>query len=62
MALLCCKNKELACGYLFFILAALALDVLAGVHIGFINSIEFGSSEHSKEKVYEVHTLSGLIW
>ena len=41
-------------------LAARALDVLAGVHLDFFHATDFGGSEHSEEKVYEVYILFGF--
>ena len=38
------------------------LDVLAGVRLGFLHATDFGASEHSEEKVYEVYILFGLSW
>ena len=43
-------------------LAAQALDVLAGVRQDFFHAMDFGGSEHSEEKVFEVYILSGLSW
>ena len=52
--------KLLQFGFFFSKLAARALDVLGDVHLNCFHAIDFGSSEHSKEKVYEVCILSGL--
>ena len=38
------------------------LDVLAGVCLGFLHTTDFGASEHSEEKVYEVYILFELSW
>ena len=38
------------------------LDVLGDVRLDFFKATDFGSSEHSEEKLYEVYTLSGLSW
>ena len=46
--------------FFFSKLAARALDVLGDVRLDFFHATDFGSSEHSKEKVYEVYILSGL--
>ena len=37
-------------------------DVLAGVRLDFSHATDFGGSEHSEEKAYEVYILSGLSW
>ena len=62
------KNKQIACRcpiffeMLFSKLTARALDVLAGVRLDFFYGTDFGGSENSKEKVYEVYSLFGLSW
>ena len=38
------------------------LDVLASVRLDFFHATDFGGSEHSKEKVYEVYILFELSW
>ena len=38
------------------------LDVLAGVCLDFFHATDFGGSEHSEEKVYEVYILFELSW
>ena len=38
------------------------LDVLAGVRLDFFHAEDFGGSEHSEEKVYEVYILFELSW
>ena len=43
-------------------LSTRALNVLGNVRLIFFHAMNFGSSEHSEEKVYEVYTLSGLSW
>ena len=43
-------------------LAARALDVLAGVRLDIFHAMDFGGSEHSEEKVYEVYVLFGPSW
>ena len=43
-------------------LVARALNVLGDVCLDIFHTTDFGSSEHSEEKVYEVCTLSGLGW
>ena len=43
-------------------LPARVLDVLAGVCKDFFHAMDFGCSEHSEEKVYEVYTQSGIRW
>ena len=35
---------------------------MAGVRLYFFHAMDFGGSEHSEEKVYEVYILSGLTW
>ena len=48
--------------FFFSKLAARALDVLAGVHLDFFHATDFGGSEHSEEKVYEVYFMFELSW
>ena len=43
-------------------LAARALNVLAIVCLDYFHATDFGDSEHSEEKVYEVYIPSGLSW
>ena len=38
------------------------LDVLAGARLDFFHATDFGGSEHSEEKVYEVYILFELSW
>ena len=38
------------------------LDVLTGVRLDFFHAMDFGGSEHSEEKVYEVYILFELSW
>ena len=38
------------------------LDALAGVRLDFFHAMDFGGSEHSVEKVYEVYILFELSW
>ena len=60
------KNKQIACGRPIFFkifvskLAARALDVKAGVRLDFFHATDFGGSDHSVEKVYEVYILFEL--
>ena len=35
---------------------------LAGVNLDFFHGTDFGGSEHSEEKVYEVYILIKLSW
>ena len=43
-------------------MATRALEVLAGVRLDFFHAMDFGDSEHSEEKVYEVYILFELSW
>ena len=43
-------------------LATRTLNVLAGVSLDIFHATNFGGSEHSGEKVYEVYILFGLSW
>ena len=43
-------------------ICARALDILAGVRLDFFHATDFGGSEHSEEKVYEVQILFELSW
>ena len=43
--------------FFFSKLAARVLDVLAGVRLDIFHATDFGGSEHSEEKVYEVYTF-----
>ena len=62
------KYKQIACGRPIFFynyfskIATQALDVLAGVRLDFFHATDFGGSEHSEEKVYEVYILFRLSW
>ena len=38
------------------------LNVLTSVHLDFFHAADFGDSEHSKEKEYEVYILFELSW
>ena len=42
--------------------AARALNVLGDVHLDIFHAMDFGSSEHTEERVYEVYIRSGLNW
>ena len=35
---------------------------MAGVHLDFFHAMDFGGSEHSEEKVYEVYILFEISW
>ena len=54
-------NKEPVGARFFFVkLAARALDILASVRLDYFHATDFGGSEHSEEKVYEVYILFQL--
>ena len=54
-------------GALFFLtkyflkLAALALDVLAGVHLDFFHAADFGGSEHSEKRYMKCTFCLSLV-
>ena len=48
--------------FLYIFYFARVLDVLAGVCLDFFHGMDFGGSEYSEEKVYEVYILFGLSW